>query len=122
MEKEKFEAMVEKAVNNLPPEFLTHLNNIEIIVEDVPTADQLIKMKLSSHEVMLGLYEGVPQTRRGTQYGNVLPDKITIFQTAMEATYPDENSLITGIEHVVRHEIAHHFGISDDRLREIGRY
>lgn len=114
--------MVEKAVNNLPPEFLTHLNNIEIIVEDVPTADQLIKMKLSSHEVMLGLYEGVPQTRRGTQYGNVLPDKITIFQTAMEATYPDENSLITGIEHVVRHEIAHHFGISDDRLREIGRY
>jgi predicted Zn-dependent protease with MMP-like domain len=72
---------------------------------------------------LLGLYEGVPLTQRNTYYGNVIPDKITIFQKALEEKCgTDEIKLRREIEKVVRHEIAHHFGIDDDRLREINRY
>ena len=122
MDRERFEELVDKAVKSLPAEFLDHLDNVDVLVADQPTASQLRKSRLKSNQTLLGLYEGVPQTRRGMSYGMVLPDKITIFQRTIEAKCRDDEEIIAEIEHVVKHEIAHHFGISDARLREIGRY
>ena len=122
MDREKFEELVEKVVQNLPEEFVNHLDNVEVLVAEQPTPSQLHKSRLKANQTLLGLYEGVPQTRRGTSYGMVLPDKITIFQKTIEAKCRNDEEIIAEIEHVVKHEIAHHFGISDARLREIGRY
>jgi predicted Zn-dependent protease with MMP-like domain len=122
MDRDKFEELVDKAVKSLPEEFLNHLENIDVLVEDQPTLNQLRKSRLKPNETLLGLYEGVPQTRRNSNYGMVLPDKITIFQKTIEAKCRDNAEIVAEIEKVVKHEIAHYFGISDGRLREIGRY
>jgi len=122
MDREKFEELVDKAVKSLPEEFLSRLDNIDVLVEDQPTASQLRKSRLKANQTLLGLYEGVPQTRRSSNYGMVLPDKITIFQKTIEAKCRNSEEIIAEIERVVKHEIAHHFGISDDRLHELGRY
>ncbi len=122
MDRGKFEELVDKAVKNLPPEFLDRMDNVEVLVDDRPSPNQLNKSRLKPNQTLLGLYEGVPQTRRGSNYGMVLPDKITIFQQTIEAVCRSDEEILAEVEKVVRHEIAHHFGISDARLREIGRY
>ena len=122
MDREKFEELVGKAVKSLPEEFLDRLDNIDVMVDDQPTVSQLRKSRLKANQTLLGLYEGVPQTRRSSNYGMVLPDKITIFQKTIEAKCRNDEEITAEIERVVKHEIAHHFGINDDRLHELGRY
>ena len=122
MDREKFEDLVDKAVKSLPKEFLDHLDNIDVLVTDLQAVNKLRRSNLKPNQILLGLYEGIPQTRRSSNYGMVLPDKITIFQKNIEAKCRNEEEILAEIEHVVKHEIAHHFGISDDRLREIGKY
>jgi len=122
VDREKFEELVDKAVKSLPEEFLDRLDNIDVLVEDQPTVSQIRKSKLRANQTLLGLYEGVPQTKRNSGYGMVLPDKITIFQKTIEAKCRNDEEIIAEVERVVKHEIAHYFGISDGRLREIGRY
>ena len=119
MEREKFEALVARAIDNLPPEFQSKLENVDIVVEDWPTPRQLRQAKLSHPTQLLGLYQGVPQTRRGQGYGLVLPDKISIFQKPIEAQCRFRDEVEAKIEEVVRHEIAHHFGLDDKTLRKI---
>ena len=121
MDRERFEWLVAKAVEDLPAEFLNGLQNVDIVVEDHPTARQAVRAGLGREYTLLGLYEGVPRTRRSAHYGMVLPDKITIFQKPIEARCSSEARIIAEIERVVKHEIAHHFGISDARLRQIER-
>ena len=121
MEREKFEWFVAKAVEDLPEEFLIKLQNVDVVVEERPTFAQIGRAKLKRGETLLGLYEGVPQTKRGRHYGMVLPDKITIFQKPIEARCRNEKEIVAEIGRVVRHEIAHHFGITDERLRQIER-
>ena len=116
-----FEWAVAKAVDDLPEEFLARLENIDVIVEDRPSVSQLRGARLRRGHTLLGLYEGIPQTRRGRGYGMVLPDKITIFQKPIEDRCRNEAEIIAEIGRVVKHEIAHHFGISDARLRQIER-
>jgi predicted Zn-dependent protease with MMP-like domain len=118
MDRKRFEELVARAVENLPEEFSSRMENVDVIVADEPTYDQ--RGNLPGNRVLLGLYEGVPITRRGQGYGMVLPDKITIFQKAIEANYRGEKNIINEIRRVVLHEIAHHFGISDARLKELG--
>jgi len=119
MQREKFEALVAKAVDNLPPEFQRKLENVDIVVENWPTPRQLKQAKHSHPTQVLGLYQGVPQTRRGRRYGLVLPDKISIFQKPIEEYCRFNNEIEATIEEVVRHEIAHHFGLDDITLRQI---
>ncbi len=119
MNQEEFARLVNKALEDLPEEFLTKLENIDVVVEEEPTPAQLRKSGLRRGETLLGLYEGVPQTRRTSYYGMVLPDKITIFQKTIEAKCRNDAELFAEISRVLKHEIAHHFGISDARLREI---
>lgn len=119
MEREKFEALVARAIDNLPLEFQRKLENVDIVVEEWPTPGQLRQAKHSHPTQLLGLYQGVPQTRRGRGYGLVLPDKISIFQKPIEAQCRFGDEIEAKIEEVVRHEIAHHFGLDEETLRKI---
>ena len=119
MDRERFEWLVAKAVDSLPDEFRTKLENIDVVVEDWPTQDQLDKTGLGRGQTLLGLYQGVPLTQRSRHYGLVPPDKITIFQKPIEAQCRYDDEITAEIKRVVRHEIAHHFGISDARLEQI---
>ena len=119
MQREKFEALVARAIDNLPPEFQRKLENVDIVVENWPTPGQLRQAKHSHPTQLLGLYQGVPQTRRGRGYGLVLPDKISIFQKPIEAHCRFGDEIEATVEEVVRHEIAHHFGLDERTLRQI---
>ncbi|WP_263999629.1 metallopeptidase family protein [Mycobacterium yunnanensis] len=108
-----FDAAIDEAVDSLPAELLAAMGNVEIVVEDEPPAGQRL----------LGLYQGVPLTKRTTAYSAVLPDKISIFRGPLTRLFgADPSRLHREIKHVVLHEIAHHFGISDERLVELDRY
>jgi predicted Zn-dependent protease with MMP-like domain len=121
MERDTFEALVVRVVDNLPPEFQHRLENVDIVVEDWPTPRQLRQAKRSHPNQLLGLYQGVPQTRRGRGYGLVLPDKISIFQKPIEAQCRFGDEIEARTEEVVRHEIAHHFGLDEKTLHKIER-
>ena len=119
MKRERFEALVTRAIEDLPPEFQSKLENVDVGVEDWPTPGQLRQARLSHPSQLLGLYQGVPQTRRGRGYGMVLPDKISIFQKPIEAQCLSDEEIEVKIGEVVRHEIAHHFGTDEKTLRRI---
>ncbi|OGO24198.1 MAG: hypothetical protein A2144_13055 [Chloroflexi bacterium RBG_16_50_9] len=119
MERARFEQLVAKAVDSLPDEFRIRMENIDVVVASAPLRHQLAKFAGGRGETLLGLYEGVPLTRRSQQYGMVVPDKITIFQKPIESICNDDAQIVAEIQRVVEHEIAHHFGISDDRLRQL---
>jgi len=121
MDRERFQRLVARVVKELPEEFLTRLQNVDVVVEDHPTPGQAGSAGLRPGETLLGLYEGVPQTKRGQHYGLVPPDKITIFQRPIEAGCRHDAEIMAAIQKVIKHEIAHHFGISDARLKQIER-
>jgi len=121
MDRERFEWLVARAVQALPEEFVVMLENITVVVEDQPTPRQLVKARLKRGQTLFGLYEGVPLTKRGAHYSLVVPDKITIFQRPIESACRDDAEIMAEIQRVVQHEIAHRFGISDARLRQLGK-
>ncbi len=120
MDSKKFERLVAQAIESLPEEFRERLENIDVVVADRPSREQLRVLGGRRGETLLGLYEGIPITRRGHGYGLVIPDKVTIFQKPIETICKNDAQIINEVQRVVRHEIAHHFGISDDRLRQLG--
>lgn len=114
-----FEKIVEEGMQAIPEKFLHLLNNVDVVVEDEPSLYQRRKMKLRPHMTLFGLYEGVPQTKRTSSYTFVLPDKITIFQRPIEQMARDLPHLKAMVRDTVWHEIAHHFGIEEGRVRHI---
>ncbi len=111
---EEFEELVGKALENLPKFFKEKLENVEVVTEDWPHPT------LSRGRLLLGLYQGVPKTRRGVGYTMVLPDKITIYMGPIAMVSRGSPEIIKKVViDTVQHEIAHHFGISDKRLREL---
>ncbi len=121
MDRQRFEWLVARAIETLPDEFLSRLENIDVVVEDYPTKSQLTSVGLRRGQTLLGLYEGVPLTKRSSHYGLVPPDKITIFQKSIKAKCRDNARITDEIQRVVKHEIAHHFGIGDAKLEQIER-
>jgi len=119
MDRERFEWLVAEVVDSLPDEFRNKLENIDVIVQDEPTPSQLAELRLKRGETLLGLYQGVPLTKRSRHYGMVVPDKITIFQKPIETRCKNDTEVKAEIKRVVQHEIAHHFGIGDARLRQL---
>lgn len=118
----RFEALVADALDGLPGGILALLDNVAVVTADAPTTEQRHAAgELDEDELLLGLYEGIPLTERASSsYGLVLPDKITLFRRALEAVCPDAATLRREVQVTVVHELAHHFGISDRRLAELG--
>ncbi len=104
----EFEQMIEQALESLPEDLQKKMENVEIILED----------EVEASPNLLGLYQGVPQTKRGVYYSWVLPDKITIFKRTIERYAQGKDHLTQLVQHVVRHEIAHHFGYSEEDLQK----
>lgn len=94
------------------------LNNVAIVIEDKPGPIQKKKLNIRRDWTLFGLYEGVPQTERGVNYSATLPDKITIFQKPIEEEAGDEEDIKKIVKNTVWHEIAHHFGMSEARVRQ----
>ena len=114
MTKNRFEQLAIEALENLPSFFKEKLDNVEVVVEDWP------ENHIARGRLLLGLYHGVPKTNRGSGYTMALPDKITIFKGPIElVARGNEESIKNIVVDTVQHEIAHHFGISDSRLREL---
>ena len=108
-----FELLVQNALASLPPDIRGQLSNVDVVVEAEPPPGQ----------PLLGLYQGIPLTRRTSSYAGVLPDKITIYRGPLERLYGHDPELLRRqTKRVVLHEVAHHFGISDERLVELDRY
>jgi predicted Zn-dependent protease with MMP-like domain len=119
---EAFAELVADALDSLPDEFLERMENVEVTIEEWPTREDLEQAGLSSRDrsSLLGLYHGVPLTHRGAFYSS-LPDRITIFQKPIERLAgEDGDDVREQVRHTVIHEIAHYYGISDDRLDELG--
>ncbi len=114
--------MVFEAFDSLPEAFREKLDNVVVTVEDWPDRATLRAARVSSPYQLLGFYHGVPQTARTTNYGLIPPDKISIYRRPIEARCRTVEEVRQLIGRVLRHEIAHHFGFSDDRLHEIGAY
>jgi len=112
----QFEKLVAQAVESLPSRFLRRLENVDVVVEDEPSDDDRELAGIEPGGTLLGLYQGVPQTDRGTWYGNTLPDRIVIYQRSVEAIARDRREIRKEIRITLMHEIGHHFGLGEDDL------
>lgn len=120
---EVFETLVVEAVAGLPVYFQEKLENIEILVANWPTSEDNRRAGVTPGSLLLGLYQGIPLTERTHYYNLVPPDTITLYQGPIEMVAgKDFKKIKQQVKHTVIHEIAHHFGISDARLRELGAY
>jgi predicted Zn-dependent protease with MMP-like domain len=122
MDRNTFERLVAQAMDALPADLLALLDNVEVVVEEWPDAATLHSVGIRNPAGLLGLYHGVPLTQRTRSYTLVLPDKISIYRGPILMRCRTAEEVQGLIEHVLRHEIAHHFGIDDDRLQELGVY
>jgi len=109
MDSEQFRLLVLRAIKKLPKIFRLKMENVEIVIEDEPVPQK----------TLLGLYQGVPLKLRGSWYGNVLPDKITLFQRNIEWQCRNEAEIEDLVNEVLIHEIGHYFGFDEDELRDI---
>jgi predicted Zn-dependent protease with MMP-like domain len=115
----EFERMVGDALDEIPDALANELENVAVMVEDWPTAAQLARLPHGS--TLLGLYEGVPLTKRGPlSYNGVAPDRITIFQGPLSRRAGDPAALAAQVRVTVLHEVGHYFGMDEVRLRELG--
>lgn len=117
MDENRFRELVKEALDSLPKEFAEKLNNVSVTVDNFPTPYQLRKSRIPPYALLFGLYEGVPQTKRGVYY-SAIPDKITIFKNAIERVSQSEEDVKERVRAVVMHEIGHHFGLSEEDLRK----
>lgn len=122
MERDLFERLVAEAMDGLPASIQQKLDNVDVVIEDWPDRETLRRAGLRHPAQLLGFYHGVPQTKRTRSYGLVLPDKISIYRKSIEMRCRTEREARAIIRRVVRHEIAHHFGLDDAHLRAIDAY
>jgi predicted Zn-dependent protease with MMP-like domain len=120
LERARFISLIHQALRDVPPPFKDQLREIDIVVKRHPTPADLRDADLAPDESMYGLYRGVPLTERDGGYQMVAPDVIDIYQEPLEEDFPDERELVKEIRSTVLHELAHFFGIDDDRLDELG--
>ncbi len=115
----EFQEAVVAALKRLPKFIKEKMKNVDVVVEDRASQDLITEMGLHSPSELLGLYQGVPLDRRGFYYGNVLPDKITLFQVPIESICKTKEEIKEKVREVVIHEVGHYFGLDDERLREL---
>jgi len=119
---DQFEELVAEAIEALPDIFFDKLENVAIVVEEWPDFQALRSVGVQRRTDLLGLYHGIPHTGRTSSYNLVMPDKISIYRQPILMRCRTDEDVRNTVGRVVRHEIAHHFGIDDDRLLEIGAY
>jgi predicted Zn-dependent protease with MMP-like domain len=112
----EFDILITKAMNELPQEYINNLNNVAIVIADEPLDYQKQATKLGNSSLLLGLYEGIPLTKRGSNYNLVLPDKITLFKNSILALSHNEKDLFENIKRTLWHEIAHYYGLGHDDI------
>jgi predicted Zn-dependent protease with MMP-like domain len=118
--RERFRELVDEALSSIPAEFRDALQNIAIVIEREPTRAQLDETGVDDpDDTLLGLYEGTPLTERSWAHGNVLPDKITLFQRPIEDASESEDDVIVAIGETLIHEIGHYFGLSEEEIQQI---
>jgi predicted Zn-dependent protease with MMP-like domain len=119
--RKEFEEVVVSALRRLPQSIKKKMENVDVVVENRASKDLLSEMGLQSPSELLGLYQGVPLDRRGFYYGNVLPDKITLFQIPIESMCKTKQEIKEKVRKVVIHEVGHYFGLDDEKLRKLER-
>ena len=120
MTREAFKALVEEAIDTIPPRFAREVRNLAIVIEDEPPADLLDEMEIEPDDTLLGLYQGTPLPERQWGHGNALPDRITLFQGPIEEEADgDEDGVVVAIGETLIHELGHYFGLSEDEIMEI---
>ena len=119
--REQFERLVHKALSNIPPDIRLSIQNVDIVVDNVASMNQIAGTGIENEMELLGLYEGIPITER-YGYDMVLPDKITLFQKPIEAICDNQEQITEEISKTLIHEIAHHFGLDANHLDQLERY
>src|SRR5258708_2086396 len=120
MTRDQFKTLVDEALASIPENFRAALQNIAIVIEQEPTSGQLQDAGVDSpDDTLLGLYEGTPLTERSWGHGNVLPDKITLFQGPIEDDSDSEDDAVVAIGETLIHEIGHYFGLSEEEIEDI---
>jgi predicted Zn-dependent protease with MMP-like domain len=122
MTQEEFEEVIIETMERLPPQFRESLENVDIVLEEYADTFTLRSAGVRNREELLGFYHGVPRTARTQGYAMVTPDKISIYRQPILHFYRTPEAVREAIRHTVLHELAHYFGIDDERLRELGAY
>jgi predicted Zn-dependent protease with MMP-like domain len=122
MDARSFEKLVMKSLEDLPRVFKDRLENVDVIIEDKCPPSPGKEVDVRHRHLVLGLYHGVPLSRRSRYYGMVMPDKISIFKKNIERVCSSDEQIVRCVTRTVQHELAHHFGISDQRLKQLGLY
>jgi predicted Zn-dependent protease with MMP-like domain len=117
--RDEFTRLVQEAIDDIPRRFRREMKNIAIVVEDEPPPHLLDEMEIEPPDSLYGLYQGTPLTERGWGHGNVLPDRITLYQRPIEADSEDREDTIVCIAETLIHEVGHYFGLSEEEIEEI---
>ncbi len=116
---EEFDHLISAAMDDLPQKYIKGLDNVAIVYADDPDENQRQKSELKPDSLLLGLYEGIPLTKRGAGYTFVLPDKITLFKNPILAVTSTPEQLYEQIKRTLWHEIAHYYGLNHDDIRRV---
>jgi predicted Zn-dependent protease with MMP-like domain len=120
MTRTQFKALVQEAIDTIPARFAREVKNVAIVIEDEPSEELLAEMDMGPDETVLGLYQGIPLPERSWAHGNVLPDRITLYQrTIEEECEGDEDEIVVAIGETLIHELGHYFGLSEEEIMEI---
>ena len=117
--RKEFEKVVVSALEGLPKSLKYRMENVDVVIENRVSPDLLSEIGLRSPSDLLGLYQGIPLDQRGFYYGNVLPDKITLFQDPIESICKTKEEVEEKVREVVIHEVGHYFGLDEERLEEL---
>ena len=117
---EEFEQIVREAVDLIPEKYGSRIDNLAFVVEDEPDSEQRRRLKLHKGTALFGLYQGIPLTRRASNYNLVLPDKITIFKGSLEQACNSLDELKKHVRHTIWHEVAHYYGLDHSQINNLG--
>jgi predicted Zn-dependent protease with MMP-like domain len=119
MTRQRFTALVEDALRGIPLRFRNAMKNVAVVVEDEPSQELLDDLEMDPDDTLFGLYHGTPLTERESNYGNALPDRISIYQLPIEEACEDEEDIRKCVAETVIHEFGHYFGLSEEEIEEI---
>lgn len=119
MTRQRFTELVEEALRGIPERFRDAMKNVAVVVEDEPSQELLDDLEMDPDDTLFGLYQGTPLTEREATYGNVLPDRISIYQLPIEDACEDDEEIRMCVAETVIHEFGHYFGLSEEEIEAI---